>query len=86
MFADTGNNGVDTNLRRHDSAPFMYDLNVFISIVCANDLCRLPLRALTCLRSFIHADTRVIPFFQKIHPASLTHFSVNLLETAIRLM
>ncbi|KAI6203275.1 hypothetical protein M3Y94_00537300 [Aphelenchoides besseyi] len=86
-FVYTGNNGVDVNLvQSTDESPFMYDLDVFLKVVCANDLCRLPLRALTCLRSFIHSDTRIIPFFQKIHPLSLCHFSVNLLETAIRLM
>lgn len=83
-----GNNGHETTMLPvvPNGHPFMLDLDVFLGIICANDLCRLPLRALTCLRSFIHSDTRVIPFFEKIHPQSLCHFSVNLLETAIRLM
>ena len=87
-YVYVGNSGVDANLllTHPNSPPFMLDLDVFLGIVCANDLCRLPLRALTCLRSFIHSDTRVIPFFEKIHPQSLCHFSVNLLETTIRMM
>jgi hypothetical protein len=87
-YVYSGNNNQETSLLppTPSSPPFMLDLDVFLGIVCANDLCRLPLRALSCLRSFIHSDTRVIPFFEKIHPQSLQHFSVNLLETAIRLM
>jgi hypothetical protein len=87
-FVYTGNNGHDTGLlsTTTNDLPFLMDLDVFLGIVCANDLCRLPLRALTCLRSFIHSDTRIVAFFEKIHPQSLAHFSTNLLETAIRLM
>jgi hypothetical protein len=84
-FVYTGNNGHDTSMQpvTANSPPFMLDLDIFVGIVCANDLCRLPLRALSCLRLFIHSDTRVIQFFEKIHPQSLCHFSVNLLETAV---
>lgn len=85
-FVYMGNNGNEENGMisvTPGGPPFMLDLDVFLGIVCANDLCRLPLRALTCLRSFVHSDTRVIPFFEKIHPQSLCHFSVNLLETAV---
>lgn len=87
-YVYVGNNGQDANLMstNANSPPFMLDLDVFLGIVCANDLCRLPLRALSSLRSFIHTDTRVLSFFEKIHPQSLCHFSTNLLETAIRLM
>lgn len=83
-FVYTGNNGNDTGMQpmTANSPPFMLDLDIFVGIVCA-DLCRLPLRALTCLRSFLHSDSRVVSFFEKIHPQSLCHFSVNLLETAV---
>uniref|UniRef100_A0A1I7S1Y3 Non-specific protein-tyrosine kinase n=1 Tax=Bursaphelenchus xylophilus TaxID=6326 RepID=A0A1I7S1Y3_BURXY len=82
----SGDNGGKIVVPKLQNQVFLMDLDLFIPIVCAEDLCQVPLRALTCFRSFVSNDTRVVDFFQRLHPQSLCHFSVGLIEAAIRVM
>lgn len=86
-FCYNGDNAGKIHLPKLPSGqPFMMDLDLFFPLVCADDLCHIPFRALTCFRAFILNDTRVNAFYNRVHPQTLAHFSVNLIETAIRVM
>ncbi|CAD5207851.1 unnamed protein product [Bursaphelenchus okinawaensis] len=85
-FIYNGDNNGKISIPKLPNQTFLMDLELFVPVVCAEDLCQVPLRALSCFRSFVSNDTRVVEFFQALQPQTLAHFSVGLVETALRVM